>query len=158
MTGTDFFRWLHFICLFWMLFGLGAVMVPLWRGWRETEVDRQLTAFEDATTGHKLGLLPGTIAVGASGIALAGNVDANFITTGWLVALELVYLFVLFFCVPILGHSLNRVQTEVLKSRKRNQPSAELQELLNDNVPIVFALLILFAIPLMTYFAEFQPF
>ena len=124
MTGADFFRWLHFICLFWMLFGLGAVMVPLWRGWRETEIDRQLTAFEDATTGHKLGLLPGTIAVGASGIALAGNLDVNFITTGWLVALELVYLFVLFFCVPILGHSLNRVQTEVLKSRKRNQPSA----------------------------------
>ena len=110
------------------------------------------------TTGHKAGLLPGTIAVGASGLALAGNIGANFITTGWLVALELIYLFVLFFCIPILGHSLNRVQTEVLKSRKKNVQSPELQELLNDNVPIVFALLILFLIPVMVYFAEFQPF
>ncbi|HEX5479887.1 MAG TPA: DUF2269 family protein [Dehalococcoidia bacterium] len=158
MTGTDILRWLHFICLFYMMFGLGAVMVPLWHAWRETDIERQLVAMEDATTGHKAGLLPGTIAVGASGLALAGNIGFNFFTTGWLVALELTYLFVLFFCIPILGHSLNRVQTEVLKSRKKNVQSPELQELLNDNVPIVFALVILFLIPVMVYFAEFQPF
>ncbi|MBF6600141.1 MAG: DUF2269 family protein [Dehalococcoidia bacterium] len=158
MTVTEIIRWLHFLSLFYMTFGLGALMIPLWRGWRETEIERQLTAFEDATTAHKAALLPGTILVGATGVALAGNIGWNFFTTGWLIALEVIYLVVLFICIPVLGHSLNRVQVEALKSRKRRQPTSELQELLNDNVPIVFSLLILFLIPVMLYFAEFRPF
>ena len=158
MTSVDILRLLHFLSLFLMMAGLGAVMVPQWRGWREDDLDRQLVAFEDATTGHKAALLPGTIAVGVTGVFLAGDAGFNFITTGWLVALELVYLIVLFFCIPILGHALNRVQIESLKSKKRNQPTPELQSLLDDNVPIVFTLLILALIPVMAYLAEFQPF
>ncbi len=158
MTGTDILRWLHFLSLFVMTAGLGAVMVPLWRGWREEDVDRQLTAFEDATTAHKALLLPGTLAVGATGVFLAAHVGDNFFTTGWLLALELIYLGVLFVCIPILGHTLNRVQVEALKSRKKKQPTPELRELLDDNVPIVFSLLILFLIPIMAYLAEFKPF
>jgi len=158
VTSVDILRWVHFLSLFLMTAGLGAVMVPLWRGWREDDVERQLVAFEDALTGHRAGLLPGTIAVGASGIFLAADADYNFFTTGWLLALELVYLFVLFVCVPILGHALNRVQVETLKSRKKGKPSEELQEVLADNVPIVFSLLILFLIPVMAWLAEFKPF
>ena len=89
MTSVDILRLLHFLSLFLMMAGLGAVMVPLWRGWREDDVDRQLVAFEDASTGHKAGLLPGTIAVGVTGVFLAGDAGFNFITTGWLLALEL---------------------------------------------------------------------
>ena len=158
MTSVDILRLLHFLSLFLMMAGLGAVMVPLWRGWREDNIDRQLVAFEDASTGHKAGLLPGTIAVGVTGVFLAGDAGFNFITTGWLLALELVYLVVLFFCIPILGHALNRVEVETLKSKKRNKPTAELQSLLDDNVPIVFCLLILALIPVMAWLAEFQPF
>jgi hypothetical protein len=158
VTSVDILRWVHFLSLFLMTAGLGAVMVPLWRGWREDDVERQLVAFEDALTGHRAGLLPGTIAVGASGIFLAADAGYNFFTTGWLLALELVYLFVLFVCVPILGHALNRVQVETLKSRKKGKPSEELQEVLADNVPIVFSLLILFLIPVMAWLAEFKPF
>ncbi len=158
MTSVDILRLLHFLSLFLMTAGLGAVMIPLWRGWREDDIDRQLVAFEDATTGHKAALLPGTIAVGVTGVFLAGDAGFNFITTGWLVALELVYLIVLFFCIPILGHALNRVQIESLKSKKHNQITPELQSLLDDNVPIVFSLLILALIPVMAYLAEFQPF
>jgi len=158
VTSVDILRLLHFLSLFLMTAGLGAVMVPLWRGWREEDLDRQLVAFEDATTGHKAALLPGTIAVGVTGVFLAGDAGFNFITTGWLVALELVYLIVLFFCIPILGHALNRVQIESLKSKKRNEITPELRSLLDDNVPIVFSLLILALIPVMAYLAEFQPF
>ncbi len=158
MTSVDILRLLHFLSLFLMTAGLGAVMIPLWRGWREDDIDRQLVAFEDATTGHKAALLPGTIAVGVTGVFLAGDAGFNFITTGWLVALELVYLILLFFCIPILGHALNRVQIESLKSKKHNQITPELQSLLDDNVPIVFSLLILALIPVMAYLAEFQPF
>lgn len=158
MTSVDILSALHFLALFLMTAGLGAVMVPLWRGWREDDLERQMVAFEDATTGHKVALLPGTIAVGATGVFLAADAGYNFITTGWLVALELTYLIVLFVCLPILGHALNRVQIETLKSRKRKEATVELQDLLNDNVPIVFSLLILFLIPVMVWLAEFQPF
>ncbi len=159
MSVTDVLRWLHFLSLFYMTAGLGAVMVPLWRGWRETsQLDRQVTAFEDATTAHRALLLPGTIAVGATGLAVAGNEGYNFITTGWLLSLEVIYLVVLFFCIPVLGHALNRVEVEALKSQKRKRATDELQTYLNDYVPIVFSLVILVFIPVMAYFAEFKPF
>jgi hypothetical protein len=155
---TEILRALHFMSLFLMVAGLGAVMVALWRGWREDDLGRQLVAFEDATTGHKLLLLPGTIAVGATGVFVAADAEFNFFTTGWLLALELCYLFVLFVCVPFLGHALNRVQIEVLKSKKRGKPTDELQGLLDDNVPIVMSLLIAFLIPVMVWLPEFKPF
>lgn len=158
MTSLDILRTLHYLSLFLMMAGLGAVMVALWRGWRETDIERQLIAFEDASTGHKAALLPGTIAVGATGVFLAGDAGYNFITTGWLLALELCYLAVLLICVPLLGHALNRVELEALKSRKRALPTDELQELLADNVPIVICLVILFLIPVMVWLPVFQPF
>jgi len=158
VTSLDILASLHILSLFLMTAGLGAVMVPLWRGWREEDIERQIVAFEDASTGHKVGLLPGTIAAGATGVFLAGDADYNFFTTGWLLALEIVYLFVLLVCLPILGHALNRVEIETLKSRKKGEPTAEMRDLLDDNVPIVFSLLILFAIPIMVWLAEFKPF
>ncbi len=157
MTSVDILRSLHFLSLFLMTAGLGAVMIPLWRGWREQDPERRLIAFEDAITGHKAALLPGTIAVGATGVFLAADAGDNFFTTGWLVALEVLYLVVLFVCIPILGHALNRVQIEALKSKKKGQLTPELRELLDDNVPIVFSLLILFLIPVMVWLAEFKP-
>ena len=157
-TTTDIIRTLHFLALFLMMAGLGAVMVALWRGWRETDFDRQLLAFEDANTGHKLLLLPGTIAVGATGVFLAADGDFNFFTTGWLLALEICYLVILFACVPVLGHALNRVQIESLKSKKNKKSTAELQELLDDNVPIVMCLVMVMLIPVMIWLPEFKPF
>lgn len=158
MTSVHILSMLHWLSLFLMTAGLGAVMVPLWRGWRETDLDRQMLAFEDAYTGHKTALLPGVIAVGATGVFLAADAGYNFITTGWLLALEVVYLVVLLVCVPLLGHALNQVEIETLKSKKKQAPTAELEELLNDNVPIVMSLLILFLIPVMVWLAEWKPF
>ena len=158
MTITHILAGLHFLSLFLMTAGLGAVMVALWRGWREDDLDRQLVAFEDASTGHHAGLLPGIIAVGATGLFLAGNQGYNFFTTGWLLALELLYLLMLFLLLPVLGHSLNRIEIETLKSKKKGAPTAELRESLDDNVPIVVSLVILFLIPIMVWLAEFKPF
>lgn len=157
-TSVQIWSLLHWLSLFLMTAGVGAVVIPLWRGWREDDLDRALIAFEDAIRGHKAALLPGTIAVGATGIFLAADAGYNFFTTGWLVALELCYLIILFLCVPMLGHSLNRVEIATLKSKKKGVQSPELQELLNDNVPIVICLLILFLIPIMVWLAEFKPF
>ncbi|HEY8173229.1 MAG TPA: DUF2269 family protein [Dehalococcoidia bacterium] len=158
MTSVHLLLFLHYLSLFLMTAGLGAVMVPLWRGWREDDIDRQIVAFEDASTGHKAGLLPGTIAVGATGVFLAGDAGYNFFTTGWLLLLEIIYLLILFVCIPLLGHALNQVEIESLKSKKKNEPTAELRELLDDNVPIVLTLLILFLLPVMVWIAEYKPF
>lgn len=149
---------LHYISLFLMMAGLGAVIVALWRGWTEEDVDRAIVAFEDASTGHKAGLLPGSIAVGATGIFLAGDAGYNFITTGWLLALELLYLFVLLICVPLLGHALNRVEIEALKSKKKGETTPALRELVADNVPIVLCILIVLTIPFMIWLPVFKPF
>ena len=157
-TSEEILRALHFLSLFLMTAGLGAVMVALWRGWREDEIERQMVAFEDASTGHKTLLLPGTIAAGATGIFLAADAGFNFITTGWLLALEILYLIVLFVCLPVLGHALNRVEVETLKSRKYGKRSDELQGLIDDNVPIVMCLVILGLLPIMVALAEFKPF
>jgi uncharacterized membrane protein len=157
-TSEEVLRALHFLSLFLMTAGLGAVMVALWRGWREEDIERQLVAFEDASTGHKALLMPGTIAAGATGVFLAADAGFNFITTGWLLALEALYLLVLFVCLPVLGHALNRIEIETLKSRKHSTRSEELQGLIDDNVPIVMCLVILGLLPIMVALAEFQPF
>ena len=158
MTSVELLLYLHYLSLFLMTAGLGAVMIPLWRGWREDDLERQMVAFEDAVTGHRSALLPGTIAVGATGVFLAADAGYNFFTTGWLLALELVYLLVLFVFIPMLGHALGRIEIETLKSRKKNQPTDEMQELLDDNVPIVLTLLTLLTLPIMVWLAEFKPF
>jgi uncharacterized membrane protein len=158
VTSVDLLLYLHYLSLFLMLAGLGAVMVPLWRGWREDDLDRQIVAFEDALTGHRAGLLPGSIAVGVTGVFLAGDAGYNFFTTGWLLALELVYLLVLFVFIPLLGHALGRIEIETLKSKKKQQTTPQMQDLLNDNVPIVMSLLTLFSLPVMVWLAEFKPF
>jgi uncharacterized membrane protein len=158
VTSVELLLYLHYLSLFLMTAGLGALMVAVWRGYRETDIDRQMVAFEDAMTGHRAGLLPGTIAVGATGVFLAADSGYNFFTTGWLLALELVYLLVLLVFVPLLGHALGRIEVESLKSKKKNEPTPQLQELLDDNVPVVLSLLILITIPIMVWLAEFKPF
>jgi len=157
VTSVQILEALHFLSLFLMTAGLGAVMIPLWRGYRESDGAARLVAFENAIAGHKGALLPGTIAVGATGIFLAADADYNFFTTGWLLALEIAYLFVLLICIPMLGHALNRIEIEALKSKKKGAPTDELTELLEDNVPIVLTLIILALIPVMVWLAEFKP-
>lgn len=157
MTSVEILRALHFLSLFLMTAGLGAVMIPLWRGYREDDGAARLVAFENAIAGHKGALLPGTIAVGATGIFLAADAGYNFFTTGWLLALEIAYLFVLLICIPLLGNALNRIEIEALKSKKKGAPTQELTDLLEDNVPIVLTLVILALIPVMVWLAEFKP-
>jgi hypothetical protein len=158
VTSEHLLLYLHFLALFFMMAGLGAVMIPLWRGYREDDLDRKVIAFEDATNGHRAALLPGTIAVGATGIFLAGDGGYNFITTGWLLLLELIYLIVLLVFVPLLGHALGRIEIESLKAKKKGTITAELQDVLDDNVPVVMTLLTLFLIPVMVWLAEYKPF
>jgi uncharacterized membrane protein len=158
VTSVDILRFLHFASLFLMMGGLGAVMIPMWQAWRETDVGRQMIAFEDVLRGHRTALLPGTIAVAVTGVFLGIDAGYNFITDYWLLVLTLLHLFLLFVCIPVLGHSLNRIHLETLRARKKGSPTRELQEMMDDNVPIVFSLLILFLVPVMIWLPVFRPF
>ena len=41
MTSVQILSLLHFLALFLMTAGLGAVMVPVWRGWGDDDLDRR---------------------------------------------------------------------------------------------------------------------
>lgn len=141
-----------------MLSGLGAVLVPLWRGWHTDDLWARLASFRDAVAGHSAGLLPGVVLVGVSGVFLAGEDGYNLITTGWLVTLEVLYLVVLLVCVPLLGLGLRRVHLAALASVKRGNATPELEDALADNVPLVFALLTAALVPVMAFLAVFRPY
>jgi len=158
VTAEHLLRLLHFLSLFYMLAGLGAVMVPLWRGWRAGDLRDRLASFQDAVAGHNAGLLPGVILVGATGVFLAGEEGYNLIRTGWLVTLEAIYLVVLLVCMPLLGLGLRRVHLAALASVKRGRPTPELEDALADNVPLVFAALTAALVPVMALLAVFRPY
>ncbi len=158
MTSVDVIRLLHFLSLFYMVFGLGGVIVPLYRGYRTADLDRRAQSFEDASAAHQTALVPGTIAAGATGIALAGDLGYNFLTTGWLLTLEGLYLFVLLLCLPLLGTGLRRVQIEALKAAKEGRMTPELEDALQDNVALGFSLIVAFSFVPMVYLPVFRPY
>lgn len=158
MSSTELFRVLHFLALFYMMFGLGGVIVPLYRGYRADDLDRKAQSFDDALTAHQTGLLPGTILVGVTGVILAGDLGLNIITTGWLVTLEAIYLVVLLVCIPLLATGLRKVHLEALAAAKAKRMTPGLEEALRDNVALVFSLAIVFAILPLVYLAVFRPY
>ena len=106
MSASNVLAFLHFLSIFWFVGGLAAVLSPLFRAWRSHDLQRQMVAFGEAhdNEGH---LLLGFVLTGATGLFWGAERGYNFITTGWLVALEGIYLFVLLFCLPLLGLGLN---------------------------------------------------
>lgn len=158
MSSEELFRVLHFLALFYMMFGLGGVIVPLYRGYRTEDLARKAQSFEDALSAHQTALLPGTIFVGVTGVILAGDLGLNIITTGWLVTLEAIYLVVLLVCIPLLATGLRKVHLEALAAAKAGRMTEGLEEALRDNVALVFSLAIVFLIVPMVYLAVFRPY
>lgn len=152
------FRLLHMLALFWMMGGVGAVIVPIWRAWRVDDLDTRAIMLTQAQESEARWLLPGVIATWITGIAWASVDDWNLVTTGWLLALELIFFVVTFIFLPLMGVGLRRVRLLTLQARKQGKMTPELQEALHDNVPLVFGTLIVAAIPLMVWLPVFQPF
>ena len=141
-----------------MMAGLGAVIVALWRGWTEEEPSARSSPSRTHRPATKRGCCPApSPSARPASFSLATPATTSSRPAGSL-ALELVYLFVLFICVPMLGYSLNRINIEVLKSKKKGEQTEALKELVNDNVPIVLCILIVFAIPFMVWLPVFKPF
>jgi hypothetical protein len=151
-------RALHMLALFWMMWGLGAVMVPVWHAWRATAIGEKTLLLSEATRAERAWLLPGLIATGLTGFAWAAAIDMNPVTTGWLVALEVVFALDVFVFVPLMGVGLRRVHLLALQAQKQGEVTDALRDALADNVPLVFGSLVVLSVPLQLALAVFKPF
>ncbi len=151
-------RLLHLLALFWMMGGLGATMIPLWRAWRTAAIEERTLLLVQARGNQVLWLVPGMIAAAVTGFAWAAADDWNPITTGWLVALEAVFALDILLFLPLLAVGLRRVELLARIARRDGVESEELRDALADNVPVVFGTLIVVTVPLMTWLPVAKPF
>lgn len=158
MNANNVLALLHFLSIFWFVAGLGAVIAPLFRAWRSTDVRFQMMAFEQAHRSAGMLLLPGYILTGATGVFWGAEKGYNLITTGWLVALEGIYLFGLLLCLPLMSLGLRRARLLALQAAKDGRITPELEEVLADNVPRVFAVITVLLVLAMAYLAVVRPF
>ena len=87
VTDTDkFLLLLHITAAFWYVIGLAVVQLSYIRGLQDDQ--GQAEAFNEASHYQGVLLVPGAIAVGFTGVFLWANVGYNLLTTGWLLALE----------------------------------------------------------------------
>jgi len=153
----NLFTLFHLLAVFWYVMGLAAVQFPLIRGWQFDDLKLKVAAFEEASHYQGLLLVPGIIVMGVSGVFMWTQMDYNLITTGWLVALEALYLVSLLVCLPLIGLGLRRARLASLQADKAGGTTPELQEALADNVPIVFSGIATLLLPVMAYLAIFKP-
>ena len=151
-------RALHILALFWMMGGIGNVVVPVWKAWSADEIEVKALLLSDAERNETVWLLPGMIATAVTGFAWAAASDWNVIGTGWLLALVLVFAVDIFIFLPLMGVGLRRVRLLALQARKQGAVTEELRDALADNVPLVFGTLIMVSVPVMVWLPVFKPF
>lgn len=152
------FRAIHLLALFWMMGGLGTVMVAVWRAWSTSDIDLRALLLVEAQQNETRWLLPGMLATGLTGFAWAASENTNLVTTGWLLALEIVFAIDVFIFLPLLGVGLRRVRLLALQAKKQGEVTDELREALDDRVPVVFGTLMVATVPVMTWLAVYKPF
>jgi len=158
VSFVTLWHFLHIASILLMSAGIGAVMMPVYRSWRSTDVRFQMAAFRQAADNETGLLLPGALLTGATGIGWGAAADWNFFTEGWLLALWILYLLSVFVCLPLLGLGLRRARLLSLRAAKTGQVTPELEAALADNVPLVFGTLIILLIVVMVWLAVFKPF
>ena len=153
-----FWRFLHLMSLFLMMAGVGTTIVPIWKAWMAPTNDEKSFLLNQAQRGETFFLLPGLIATFFSGYFWATAAGWNVITTGWLVALQVLTMLNIFIFLPLMGIGLRRVRYLALAARKHGAETPELREALSDNVPLVFGTLIVVTVPFMVWLPVFKPF
>jgi len=151
-------RFVHVIALLWLVAGLGNTIVPIWRAWFIDELATKALLLAEAQRNYTTWLLPGLIATGITGYLYAGVLDLNVVTTGWLVAMQVLWILQIFILVPLLGIGLRRVRYLALQSAKQGEPTEELRDALADNAPLVFGTLLAISVLVMTWLPIFRPF
>ena len=142
MSEDDIFRFLMALATLMYAGGVAALTLALTRAWRTEDAVERDVLFRSADHAHTRLLLPGIIATGVIGAVWgirAETVDP--IETGWLLAVEILYLISLFVFVPGMFAGVRRVRLLSLQARKSGKVSEELTDALDDRGPLVFAVL-----------------
>lgn len=138
--------------------GLTAVQVSLVRGWRSQQLSVRADSLAEASHYQGVLLVPGAIIGLATGLFLWADLGYNFVTTGWLVVLEALYLVTLLVCLPVVGVGLRRMRVAALKARRTGRVSPDLEEAMSDVAPLVFSGIATGLVPAMTFLAVARPF
>ncbi|MBN9492725.1 DUF2269 family protein [bacterium] len=154
----DWWRILHTLSLIWLGAGIGAIWPPILRAWATKDVQYQMYCLREAANNETRVLVPGAMASGVTGFFWAASQNLNFFTTGWLLALWLSFIFFYLVCLPLMGWGLRRARLAALIAAKKGEVTPDLQEVLDDRVPLVFSTVLVISIPLMAWFAVFKPF
>lgn len=157
MNADNILALLHLLAAFWYIMGLPAVQLPLVRAWRSQDLTVQAAALEEASHYQGVLLVPGAIAAGASGLFLWAQMGYNLVTSGWLLALEALYLLTLLVCLPLIGLGIRRARLASLQAQRAGRATPELEQALADSVPLVFGGLATLLVPVMTYLSVFKP-
>jgi uncharacterized membrane protein len=158
VTIEELLLLLHVLGSFWYVVGLSAVQLSYTRATQATEYTEQAVALEEAAHYQGVLLVPGAIAIGSTGIFYWSKLDYNVATTGWLLAVEGLYLLTLFVCLPVIGIGLRRARVASLKARRAGGSVPELEAALQDNAPLLFGGLATILVPVMAYLSISHPF
>jgi uncharacterized membrane protein len=147
----------HILAAFWYVAGLTAVQLSLVRAWQHDEIAVRADSLEEASHYQGVLLVPGAIAGIATGIALWAQLDYDLISTGWLVALEVLYIVTLLVVLPLIGIGLRRARIAALQARKAGRATPQQQQAMADSVPLVFGGIATLLVPVMTALSVFRP-
>ncbi len=158
MSEDDVWRAATLIAAFIYAGGVAALALSLSRAWQTEDAVERDVLFQSADRAHTRLLLPGIILTGVLGALWAIRSDsADPIGTGWLLALEILYLLTLFVLVPGMFAGLRRVRLLSLAARKTGGASPELEDALADRGPLVFAVIMAALLPIQAALAALQP-
>ncbi|MXX31711.1 MAG: hypothetical protein F4Z51_05650 [Chloroflexi bacterium] len=158
MSEDDIFRFLTTVAALIYAGGVAALTLALTRAWQTDDPVERDVLFRSADRAHTRMLLPGIIASGVLGALWGIRADAvDPIETGWLLAVEILYLVSLFVLVPGMFAGVRRVRLLSLQARKTGQLSDELTDALNDRGPLVFAVLMAILLPIQVALVTLQP-
>ena len=157
-TVDEAFLFAHVLASLWYVAGLTAVQISLIRG-QADNISLRSDAFEEATHYQGMLLVPGSIAVAATGLFLwSQQLGNNMFTTGWLVIVELIYIITLLVCLPFVGMGLRRARIAALQARRKGASTPELDQAMADSVPLFFAGIATLLAPVAAALSVFQPF
>jgi hypothetical protein len=151
-------RFIHVIALLYLAAGVGNTLVPIWRAWFAEAVETKSLLLTEAQQNYTTWLLPGVISTGITGYLYAGVLELNVVTTGWLVAMQVLWMVQIFILVPLLGLGLRQVRFLALQAAKKGEVTEELRDAMADNAPLVFSTLLAVTIVIMTWLPIFRPF
>jgi uncharacterized membrane protein len=158
-TADKAFLFAHVLATVWYVAGLTAVQISLIRAMQAENMGARSGSFEESAHYQGMLLVPGAIAVAATGLFLwSEQLGYNMFTTGWLVLVELTYIVTLLVCLPFVGMGLRRARIAALQARRKGRSSPELDAVMADNVPLFFAGIATLLVPLAAALSVFQPF